>query len=308
MRYSLGSRFRGTFLGTLVGEMVGEFTSVGADTEGGRLAVLVAQSLLRLGGFDVDDCREVLLSADSDLKPFHPSSNLKVMNCISTKAIITTLPLALFYHENEIKLRQNLQQLLVGWQDDPVSRDGALAVGYAILQSLTEKINAATLIPQTIAFLGESQTQLPQQLAQVQRLLEQGAGLERTVTHLSRNTQPTTPIALAFYFFLSTLEDLRLSVMRAAQSGCQPQITSVITGALSGAYNSSAGIPTSLRMALSQPNAKPLAAWGMKTEAEMLELADSLVTVWSGVYDQTTYPTKMTQLAAIAAPRVIRPR
>src|SRR4028119_948323 len=99
MRYSLGSRFRGTFLGTLVGEMVGEFTSVGADTEGGCLAVLVAQSLLRLGGFDVDDCREVLLSADSDLKPFHPSFNLKVMNCISTKAIITTLPLVLFYHE-----------------------------------------------------------------------------------------------------------------------------------------------------------------------------------------------------------------
>ncbi len=309
MRYSLGSRFRGTFLGTVVGEMLGEFTSVGADREGGRLAVIVAQSLLRLGRFDVDDCREVLLSIDSDLKPFHPSSNLKAMNCISTKAIITTLPLALFYHENEIKLQQNLQQLLgASWLDDPVSRDGALAVGYAILQSLTEKLNAAKLIPQTIAFLGESQTQLPQQLAQVQRLLEQGAGLERTVTHLSRNTQPTTPIALAFYFFLSTLEDLRLSVMRAAQSGCQPQITSVITGALSGAYNSSAGIPTSLRMALSQPNAKPLAAWGMKTEAEMLELADSLVTVWSGVYDQATYPTKMTQLAAIAAPRVIRPR
>ena len=308
MRYSLNSRFRGTFLGTVVGEMLGEFTSVGADTEGGRLAVLVTQSLLRLGGFDVDDCREVLLSVDSDLKPFHSSSNLKAMNCISTKAIITTLPLALFYHENEIKLRQNLQLLGASWLDDPVSRDGALAVGYATLQSLTEKLNAATLIPQTIAFLGESQTHLPQQLAQVQRLLEQGAGLERTVTHLSRNTQPTTPIALAFYFFLSTLEDLRLSVMRAAQSGCQSQITSVITGALSGAYNSTAGIPISLRMALSQPNAKPLAAWGMKTEAEMLELADSLVTVWSGVYDQATYPAKMTPVAAIAAPRVIRPR
>ena len=308
MRYSLYSRFRGTFLGTVVGEMLGKSTSVGADTEWGRLAVMGAESLLRLGKFDLDDWRQVLLSADSVLKPFHPSSNLNAMNCISTKAIITTLPLALFYHENEIKLRQNLQQLLVAWQDDPVSRDGALAVGYATLQSLTEKINAATLIPQTIAFLGESQTQLPQQLAQVQRLLEQGAGLERTVTYLSRNTQPTTPIALAFYFFLSTLEDLRLSVMRAAQTGCQPQITSAITGALSGAYNSTAGIPVSLRMALSQPNAKPLAAWGMKTEAEMLELSDSLVAVWSGVYDQATHPTKMTPVAAIAAPLVIRPR
>lgn len=292
----------------MIGEMLGKSTSVGSDTEWGRLAVMGAQSLLRLGRFDLDDWREVLLSADSVLKPFHASSNLNAMNCISTKAIITTLPLALFYHENEIKLRQNLQQLLIAWQDDPVSRDGALAVGYATLQSLTEKLNAATLIPQTIAFLGESQTQLPQQLAQVQRLLKQGAGLERSVTYLSQNTQPTTPIALAFYFFLSTLEDLRLSVVRAAQTGCQPQITSAITGALSGAYNSTAGIPASLRMALSQPNAKPLAAWGMKTEAEMLELSDSLVAVWSGVYDQATHLTKMTSVAVIAAPRVIRPR
>jgi len=57
-------------------------------------------------------------------------------------------------------------------------------------------------------------------------------------------------------------------------------------------------------MALSQPDPKPLAAWGMKTEAEMLELSDLLVAVWSGVYDQAKHLTEMGPVIVIAAPRV----
>jgi ADP-ribosylglycohydrolase len=307
MRYSLSSRFGGTLLGAAVGEMLGKSTSVKADSQWGRLAVLGIQSLIRLGRFDLDDWRYAFLSVDSIPRTFRPSSNQNAMNCVFTKAIIATVPLALFYHENETKLRQNLQNFLVAvGQDDPVSRDGTLAVGYAIAQCLTEKLNSATLIPQTIAFL-ESQTLLAQQLAQVQTLLEQRAGLERAVTHLGAGTQPSTLIALAFYCFLSTLEDLRLSVMRAAQKGYHPQITSTITGALSGAYNSTAGIPATLRMALSQPDNK-LAAWGMTTEAEMLKLSNSLVAVWSGVYNQAEHLTEVMPATAIAAPNVIRSR
>ncbi len=217
---------------------------------------------------------------------------------------MATLPVALFYHDNEIKLRQNLLSVVNIWQHDPVSRDGALAVGYALLQSLTE-INPAALIPQTIDFLGDSQSLLGQHLAQVQTLLEQGAGLERAVTHLARDSQPSTPIALAFYCFLSTLEDFRLSILRAARTGYHLQV-SAITGALSGAYNSTSGIPATLRMALSRPDNKPMAAWGMTTEAEMLELSDCLLAVWSGVYDQATYTDGVMPAAAIAAPGVIR--
>lgn len=300
MRYSLSSRFRGTLLGAALGENFASHVKRQSQQLDGwhKMAVLGAESLIQLGRFDLDDWRALFL---------RESSTQNTMNHVSTKAIIATLPIALFYHENEIKMRQNVQQLVAVWQDDPVSRDGALAVGYATLVSLTEKLNPAELIPQTIAFLGERQNQMSQQLAQVQTLLEQGAGLERAVTQLGRNAQPSTPIALAFYCFLSTLEDLGLSVRRAARAGYQPQITSAITGALSGAYNSTAGIPISWRMALSRPDAK-LTAWGMTTEAEMLQLSDSLVAVWSGVYDQVTHPTELTPVAAIAAPRVMRLR
>ena len=280
------------------------------SSDWGHLAVLGAKSLIRLGRFDIDDWRDVQHSAESIIKPNYQSSSTEWMNSVFSKAIISTLPLILFYHENPIKLRQNLQQIVDVWQvnsrgaiSESLLLESALAVGYAIAQSLTERLKPDTLIPQTIAFLGETQSPMAQQLAQVQTLLDQGAGLERAVTQLQhRFAQPTTPIALAFYCFLGTLEDLQLSVRRAARIEYQPQITSAITGALSGAYNSTSGIPISWR----NLSRKPLAAWGMTSVAQMLELSDSLVAVWSGVYDHSADSVELTPVAAIAAPRVIR--
>ena len=316
MRYSLCSRFRGTFLGAAVGKMLST-TSVTAKWERGedknnlsfsgeRIAVLSTQSLIRFGRFNLEDWRNMVSAPLFIVEPLETFCVQNTMNTKCIQAIIGTLPISLFYHENEIKLRQNLQLAVIeGWQDDPIIRDSALAVGYAIAQSLSEKLNPASLIPQTIAFL-ESQTQVAQQLAQVQTLLEHGAGIEMAVTHLGGYTQLSNPIALAFYCFLSTLENLRLSVVRAAQKGYQSQLTSVITGALSGAYNSTHGIPVTLRMALSKFDAKPLVPWGITTEAEMLQLSDSLLAVWSGVYDQATNPADLMSPTAIAAPGVIR--
>lgn len=321
MRYSLSSRFAATFVGAVIGEMIGSSKGVSirrfscpnaikphqeqllrrveqqkypveAKYLGGRLAIIGAERLIQLGRFDLDDWHNAfikdLLAQDT-------------INCNPTIAILATLPIALFYHESEIKLRQNLELALeaVG-QNDALIRDGALAVGYAIALSLNEKINAATLIPQVINFLGEPH-QITQQLLQVQTLLNQQAGLERAIA-LGRDA--TTPIALAFYCFLSTLEDFRLSTLRAAQTSYQPQITTAIAGALSGAYNSISGIPINWRMALFE---KQQAGWET-TEGEMFQVSDALVAVWSGVYDQVTHPTDSNSVAAIASPRVIKPR
>lgn len=301
MRYSLSSRFRGTFLGAVIGlnkynavipKSFSDATELKQSAEQSkfkveRLTVIGAENLIALGRFDADDWHEAFTK--------NLGENLK--NYPAT-AILATLPIALFYHENEIKLRQNLQLALVALgQDDSLIQDGASAVGYAIAQSLKEKLNGVTLIEQTITFLG-TQTQISQQLVQVQTLLQQQASLEHAVTQLSKDSQPTTAIALAFYCFLSTLEDFRLSVVRAAQTSHQPQLTTAIAGALSGAYNSVSAIPISWRLAADDVSL----AGG---EAEILQLSDSLVAVWSGVYNQAIHPSEVT---AIAAPRVIRPR
>lgn len=306
MRYSLSSRFRGTLLGAVCGNCCGSFIQSQQLDGWGKMAVLGAESLIEYGGFDLDDWR---------IRFNRETFSKNEIYQISIKTIVATLPLALFFHENEAKLRQNLQQVVEIWQDGRASaalpylplQESALAVGYALAQSLTEQLKKATLIPRTIDFIGEPNSQLVKQLAQVQILLEQGASLEKVTTHLKRNAQPSTSIALAFYCFLSTLEDLPLSVMRANRNKYQLQSTSAIIGALSGAYNSIAGIPATWQMQLSRPNAKPLAVWGMTTKAEMLNLSDSLIAAWSGVYD-STYPTNMTPMLAIAAPHIMRLR
>lgn len=280
MRFSLSSRFRGTLLGTVVGQTLEK-----SSCEWERLLVPGTQSLIKMGRFDLEDW----------CKSFN-----KVTNRVSCEATIATLSLSIFEHENEVKLRRNLQLAAsASWRDDPVSRDCTLAVGHAIAQCLTERININTLIPQTVAFLGQPQTQIAEQLTQVQTMLEQQAGWERVQAELTGASESTLPVTIAFYCFLSTVEDLRLAIMRAAQNNYQPQITTAITGALSGAYNSKAGIPASLQLILSQSGSKSL--------AKIIELSDSLLTVWSGVYDQTLPSDELMQTAAIAAPRIISP-
>jgi ADP-ribosylglycohydrolase len=231
-------------------------------------------------------------------------------------AILATLPVALFFHENPLKLRHNLLLAAQIWENDPVVRDGILAVGYAIAQSLTEKLTSISLISQTISFIGETSTDLPQQLLKVNNLLEDGAGLERVQAEFSKEEKLSHSIGVAFYCFMSTIEDFRLSVLRALQNSHRSPEISAITGALSGAYNSAVGIPISWQVMLVQANSTE---GQVSSSRRMVELADALAAVWSGVYDLALCPHEVSEegsalaphlvsLQATAAPRVIKSR
>ncbi|MEH2086553.1 ADP-ribosylglycohydrolase family protein [Nostoc sp.] len=314
MRYSPISRFKGTLLGALLGGSLGAGGKVQFEScpDLGRMAVLGIQSLIALGRLDLDDWierqqEESLHSAPTD--------------DISIKIIIATLPVALFFHENPIKLRQNLLRVLKIWENDPVVRDGTLAVGYAIALALTEKLDPITLIPQTISFIGETPTSIPKKLLRVQNLLEQGAGLSTVQAEFAKEEKLSNTIAMAFYCFLSTLEDFRLTVLQATHNDnsqvqdatlLNSQATGAITGALSGAYNGTGGIPVNWQVLLLQRNSP---VWGLTSFSQMLELTDAFVAVWSGVYNLTLNPRELTEdgcevapLSVYAAPRVIRSR
>lgn len=331
MRYSISSQFRGTILGLASGEIVGKSSSVkqypyytatsptltqpqplnqigiqnlSLDANPHILSrvILGMRTLIQKGKFVFEDWRHAFGGKDLNLGGLN-SSPRELIN------IIATLPIALFYHENKTELRQNLQLAMVAVEQDKLEcRDGALALGYAIALCVQAKLNRSELISQTIAFLGEPQTQVAQKLIQVRSLLEQNAGLERAVTALDTDDRLSSHIALAFYSCLSTAEDFRLSLRRAAAKSAQPQLTSAMTGALSGAYNGISGIPATLRLPLSSNDKKPVLASGMTTEIEMLKLCDALVGVWSGVYNGANQPADLTKIAAIAAPRVMRRR
>ena len=315
MHYSLNSRFRGAIVGLAIGARQQKFgsykpqlsypdanlerslakQSLSPESSEEIVTLLEAgiKSLIQRRQFDVEDWH-------------HAVGNNSSLSAL--QLIVATIPLALFYHENEMKLRQNLQLgVAVVGQNEPEIRDIALAVGYAIALSLQPKLHPAELISQTIDFVGNSEGILTQNIFKVKIFLEQNAGLETVVTNLERSGQPSSCFALALYCYLSSLEDFRLSLRRVVEKSPQPQLTCAITAALSGAYNGLAGIPATLRQQLRCPSLGT-GCVSMTTEEEMLRLSDALVAVWSGVYEQANQPTDLSQAAAIAAPRAIRMR
>jgi ADP-ribosylglycohydrolase len=306
MRYSLESRFRGTIIGAFLGGLPSGSKEQAKIWH--EIALLGVESLITTSQLNLDDWIQ---------RQQREFPHLDTRDGVSLKAIIATLPVTLFYFDDPVKLRQNLICAIAIWERDLVVRDGTLAVGYAIAKSLTEKLDIKTLIPQTIDFIGKTPTQIPQNLLKVNNLLVEGAGLERVRRSLSQEEKLSKAVAMAFYCFMSTLEDFRLSILRATDnSDALSPATGAITGALSGAYNSLTSIPVSWQIKLSPAN---LATSRLSNRKQMIELADALVAVWSGAYDLTPYALYLQQegyamsdkqgtLCVSAAPRVIRLR
>lgn len=283
MRYSISSRFRGAVLGAMLGEKINTHSRQISTFQAANCLIPGMRSLIALGKFEQQNWQEKLL----------PVALTSVV-----APTIATLPLALFYHENELKLRQNLLAASASiWQNEPIIQESILAVGYAIAQALRENLTPAQLIPHIVSFIETPQTDLTQKLIQVQTLLTQKAGLESALTQLNLKEPSTTAIALGFYCFLSSQEDFSLAVKRALR--LQQPLASAISGALSGAYNSSSNIPSSWYA---------LATHQTSTEKEVLQLSDSLVAVWSGVYEDKVYRAEVITKAVVAAPGVIRSR
>ena len=305
------------------------------SSECGRLAVACAQSLIRCGDLDLKDWGDTWEAfAKSE---FYDSSNTEGKSLLHPcEAAVAALPTAMFFHENKAKLREKLMLATDVWQNQSASecQTGVLAVGYAIARSLKEKLDPATAIPETITYL-VTDNALTQLLSQVQILLEQGADLERATTHLCKSAialqerpdesqkksqtnsivkpENFIPMAIAFYCFLSTPEDLRLSVFRAARCGIAAPLTCSLTGALSGAYNGAAAIPVEWRSRHSAAVASRSAAegrepsvWLTGNDAKIKQLANNLFAIWTGVYSPDSEPEPPVMPPVVAAPYVIR--
>ena len=314
------------------------------SSECGRLALAWFQSLIRCNGLDLKDWRDAWEAfAKSEIYNPQISEFQSLLN--PSEAAIASLPIVMFFHENKAKLREKIMLATEVWpkENGAEYETAVLAVGFAIARSLKQRLDPATAIEQTISYV-QTDNALTELLLQVQILLEQGADLETATAHLcksatvlpekqgegDRESQTKSivnpgnfiPIALAFYCFLNTPEDLRLSVVRAARCGIAGQLTCALTGALSGAYNGAAAIPVEWRQLSSAVVESPLLArgpepsvWKTGSDAKIVELANNLFAVWAGVYNPTAGPDSWAILCegnayarSVAAPYVIRPR
>ncbi len=265
------------------------------------------------------DLEKLVKIVDGELSNFQKINLYRddLFNPTASNGVIASLPVALLYHEDELKLQQKLQQWGKVWQNYLAINLSNLAIGYVIAQALTDRIDPLTLIPKIIDYIGEKEP-LVGQLREVEKLIHQGVNIDGAITRLSKNVkcfekqqvfwrgQQTSvssaffiPISLALYCFLSTPEDLGLAVLRAARTRWGTQ-TSTIVGTLSGAFNSNAGVPVEWRQRIR------VELLGMNDEAEIMKLAKSLWALWCGVY----HPNNMTPslVPVVAASNFIHPR
>ena len=304
MRYSLTSRIQGALIGALLGQ------SLATTKEESLYCKAAVQSLYSLlqsqGGFNLEEYNQQFQQQDWDSDI---ADDLMLLN-----SILATLPIALFFHENHLKLRENLLLIIKDF-NHPLIRDGVLSACYLIAQSLNEKMNPDTLVSEITYFIGETTSLIPKKLQQVNNLVAENAAYLELQNCLDKENNISNIIAVAFYCFATTREDFRLTCLRAYKNKYSSQACGAIAGAISGAYNGMAGIPITWHLGLDEAK---LAQWGLTSFSQMVELADALVAVWSGVYNvlpqfKQIKEAKNTNLSfsqneAIAAPYIIRLR
>jgi hypothetical protein len=276
MRPTLLNQFRGTLWGAALGVALGRYAEdwnaaghaqpIGWKL-GGALCALPAEvyPLELVTAFEQGAkpliCGQVTLDRE-DSNSFEP---------VDTSIVFTlgmTLPIGLFYHQEPNKLKPLLEQQLQTSDDSILG--AVLAVNLAIAHILN-RIHPPT---QAIALLGSCQkavspvsTSITASLAQVERLLAQGAGLADTIDELTAAPEWEAAIALGFYCHLSTPEAFNLTLLRALRSPVSIQLTAAIAGALAGAQNGWTGIP---------------ALWRDSQELALQRCADQLLATWAG--------------------------
>jgi ADP-ribosylglycohydrolase len=367
MHYSLLSRFQGTLLGAALGEVLG--AALVADSKSNRslLNLSAGQWASESGRLTADSCSQMAIACvDRLIQTGNPDDLMPSPSSAKAGIAIATIPIALFFHENQDQLHYYLQQTASSWQTSSEIQGGVLAVGNAIALAMQEQLHPLDLIPQLLTELNlvAHSPLFTHQLQQVQICLEQQLGLAQAMPLLSLdlNAMPSsslgnlsgqvsqdnlaiatelTALALSFYCFLSTPEDYSLSLLRSAHGAIQisrlkillglPRmqmiramgVTTALTGALSGAHNSLAGIPTDWRIKLDHAQDSPLVGLEFLSPVDKVkDLANQLLAVWSGVAwlgnteletvqtrDDGTDQSQLPFVALpIASPNVIRPR
>ncbi len=283
MRDSLLGLFQGTLVGAVVGAAIAEGGEPGLNQPARSLAradaiVASGEAIARSGHLDRPD---IPLAQT----PF----------CL--ESVAACVPLMLWFHDDRDRLRDSLLHVAEIGQFPVDLRADLLGVGFAIARMLSAQFNPAQIVPQLIDDLeGIENCSAIDRLLAIQSLLADGATLEAAQLHLGglRHSRVGTAIALAWYCFLTTPEDVSLTVRRARQTGDRAPLSGLIAGGLSGAYNGCIGIPLGWRSALPP-----------ETSDRLLSLATQLWAAWSGVCDFDR-AGQLDEIPAVAAPRAIR--
>ncbi|WP_013324865.1 ADP-ribosylglycohydrolase family protein [Gloeothece verrucosa] len=296
MQLSLLNRFQGGLLGAWIGASLNKENNQLSHLDQQLLAwIKLAMSLTKLlidsGQITQENWLEIL--AQQKL-----SEPLFFQVPISSAIIaLSTLPLALFFHDSPSQFKEYLYSLKGIGQQSQETLEEVIIWQDALRLILREKLKLSPLIDQLCLRHQITQTPLGQQLEQLQTFLKAKIPLQQAASQLYRSGKHHPhEIALACYCFSYTAQEFSLCVKAAKQLDYQPSLTAALTGILAGVYNGISGIPIAWRLQLEND---PI-------PQEMYQQAIDLWAVWSGVDQPCTLQTL--ESAAIASPLIIQAR
>jgi ADP-ribosylglycohydrolase len=228
---------------------------------GGPVALRLAESLVQLGSVRGDGYPDLLRAIATDPPTAAPA--------------MATLPLILFSHEAPDSLDQILMATLPVPQFSASIQVSTRTFARAIATLLAAPSPPIALIPALLTARPSPPSPLFVALQHTQTLLQCRASLHVAIAELSPYPPEFTALSLALYCFLSTPNELALTMRRAARCPDAANVCA-LAGALSGAHNTHLGIPR-----LWQFPQDAILDWGLSTDG-LNRLIQRLFASWSG--------------------------
>lgn len=142
------------------------------------------------------------------------------------------------------QLREDCWATSVITHDNSEAVAGASAVAYSIARLVSGQVDMGALLPEVVAFVGDSQ--VARNLERAQSLLSADTPADQAVTVLGTSGYVVETVASALYCFLNTPADFMTTVSAAVMGGGDTDTVAAIAGAISGAYNGVSDMPEHL--------------------------------------------------------------
>lgn len=232
-----------------------------------HMVLIQAQSLIAKGRLDMDDVarRYIAWRNGGDLRGMNMDLDMAIEGLKqgynwrqvgrqgeragSNNAAARIAPIGLFhyrdYASNPDALRRDAHDATIISHNHPDAIAGATAVAYALARLANADDHLATLLRDTIAFIGDGK--VADALKRAGEMLAGAVATAEALAGLGTGGYAVQIVPSAFYCFLKTPSDFEETTIAAVMGGDDADVTASIAAALSGAYNGYAPIPARWR-------------------------------------------------------------
>ncbi|MDJ0725450.1 MAG: ADP-ribosylglycohydrolase family protein [Prochloraceae cyanobacterium] len=278
MTYSFLNRFCGALVGSYLGEtLILHQSGIHPKTK----------NWTKIG---VDNSESLLFGQDQNTQTINNLSRLN--NLSSSEVAIMSLARLLLCSESSDLLKEEVGQIA---DYSAKIRENILLWGHALSLACCEQKLTSQFIDKIVLIASSEMGSNQSLLLEIKKSLDRNTSLQAVTEALPRQNE-FSPFALALYCFATTPEDFQLCIQRAIFANYQPRITAALAGAIAGAYNSTSGIPLTLRT-----------HQDCRLDLDRLkQFARKLFAYWSGIYELKENCFSSTP--AIASPNQIQSR